>query len=218
MELFKLLQMERAFLKLLQNEIFIDKGKRRIPVVVRDFPKDTTPSITIRQTGSNSKADSRNFITGISQQIKLKKTADVDVNIWANTTEQIEEIRYQIDLILFQAIANNYQRCSHFCRSDESCDSLSTDSERVKCEALTVSNRFSLKGQCPNKAKNDYESFFKKNNIIKNSFSINEPSHLDEYDATPALYSLTLSFSMDFYAIYDMGGGLFEKIDQRDLL
>lgn len=213
-----MLQMEEAFLHLLQNQIFVDKGKRRVPVIVRSYPTDSTPCVTIRQTGSNSKPDDRRYLTGKTQRVQLKKSSDITVDIYANSVEMLEEVSYQIDLILFQAISNNYRRCSNYCSKDDSCDSLSTDSQRVKCEALTVQNRFSLKGQCPNKTKNNYQSFFKKNNIIKNSFSINEPSHVDEFDTKPALYRLSLSFTMDYYVIYDMGGGLFENINSRELL
>ena len=201
-------QMEKALLKLLQGEVFIDNGKRRVPVITRTYPTDGTPCITIQQSKSSTNNDTRRIRHNPREYIELRRNATVSVGLYANSVEQMQELQDAVDLIIFEAYSNSYKRCKHYNRVDKSCDTLSTEEDRVECEVLTVTNRFTAKGQCPNKEANDYCSFFKQNNIIKNTFVMEPATHIDEYDVMPPIYHVELNFEMDYYTIYDVGGAV----------
>ncbi len=196
--------MERAFLDLLQGQVKTRDGDR-VPVIIRQFPTMKLPCITVNQFGSNNSADYRRIIHNPEAGIKLKKSADLSVKIFSNSLKELDYLQRQVETIFYEALTNQYTRCNYYDSDKKECLNLERE-----CEALTVNNRFSLKGQCPNKEANGYCSWFKAHNIIKNSFNIYEPSSVTEYDETPAVYSISSNYNMEFYVVYKHGGAIFK--------
>lgn len=206
--------MERALLNLFQGEVFINKNKR-VPVLVRAYPTDETPCITIQQSKSSAVNDTRRIRHTPLETLELKRNATVTVSLWANSPEQMHELQSAVDTIIFEAYSNSYKRCKHYKRMDKSCLSLSTSENKVTCQALTVKNRFSAKQQCPDKKGNDYCSFFKQHHIIKNTFVMEPATNMVEYDVSPPVFHVDLNFEMYYYTFYNVGGSVASEFNLR---
>lgn len=195
-------KMEDAIVELLQGNISI--ADENVPVIIRNKPIDKTPCITISQA-TNSQLQ-RQYQHDPYEKIRYKYQCQIWVNIWCDTENERELLVNQIHLVFNQAIANHYLRCSNYD------DGICTFWNDV-CGALTVTNGRTAKSQCPNPKENSYTSFFKKNNIIKNTFTVDGETELDELDINPPVLRTQIRVNMDYYDYYYVGGALFENAE-----
>lgn len=199
--------MEKAILKLFQKRVF-NNGKR-IPVIRRNKPVETMPCLTIEQSGNTFQK--RDVVNTSKQFLRLKYSSEIMLNVWCNSEEERNDIVNQIHEILFKALSNHYEICSNF--NEGECSYLGRE-----CEALTIENGRSFKGQCPFPEKNNYSSFFKTNNILKNTFEFYGESDIDELNINPPVLRTLIRLRMDYYVYHCIGGELFDSIEIEDFL
>ena len=188
--------MEKAVWDLLNNHIFI--GNERIVSLVRRLTStDETPCITIQQASEVQL--NREIIPGKSEIIQTTNNVEVWINIWANTEEERNALLNQVETRLFQALANHYTTCDNY--NDDNCKYL-----QETCQALTITNGRTVKKQCPYPTENHYCSWFKKNHIIKHSFTISGQQDMDELDTHQPILRTIIKLNMNYYKNYDLGG------------
>lgn len=174
-----------------------------ISLVRRLTPEDETPCITIQQAAEIELY--REIIPGKTEVIQTENNVEVWINIWANTEEERDSLRTQVETRIFQALANHYTTCDNF--NEDNCIYLDK-----KCEALTVTNGRTAKNQCPYPEENQYTSWFKKHHIIKSSFTISGRQDMDEVDLTRPVLRTLIKLDMNYYRKYDLGGHELEDI------
>lgn len=187
--------MEKAFLNLLKNKIFYNG--RHVPVIRRYAPIDQTPCITIMQADENFKRRRYVEIDHI-QHIEKKYTSDIWINVWCNTEHERQSIIESVKNQILKAEANHFNTCKNY---NQPCCQL------LKSECLALNQ---IKKQCP--IKDMYSSFFKTNNIVKNTFHINSITDLDELEYETPILRTIFKLQMDYHTYYPIGGELFEEI------
>ncbi len=195
--------MEKAFYDLLQDNISYDGSV--VDCILGYAPIDETPCITII-TADEIFIRRRYAEINHIQQIQKRYRDNVWINIWCNTNKQRVKITEQVQNRILQAEANHYTTCSNYNHKTTYCNVL-----KRECEALTSNKPRANKNQCPNS--NIYESFFKQNNIIKNTFCIDSITDLDELDISNVVLRTIIKLKMDYYTYYPIGGKLYENIE-----
>lgn len=195
--------MEKAFHNLLQDNIIYDGSI--VDCILGYAPIDETPCITIN-TADETFIRRRYAEIDHIQQIQKRYRDNVWINIWCNTNKERIKITEQVQNRILQAEANHYTTCSNYNHETTYCNVL-----KRECEALTSNKPRAKKNQCPNL--NIYESFFKQNNIIKNTFCIDSITDLDELDISDVVLRTIIKLRMDYYTYYPIGGKLYENIE-----
>lgn len=194
---------EKAFMELL-------KPTTDIPIVVKYTPLDYTPCITIQQVDETFQR--REYVEIHNEQyIRKKYSSDIWINLWCNNEKERHLLIELIQNRIFQAEANHYTTCNHYNFEDERCSVLES-----KCEALTRNTNRTNKEQCPHL--DIYQSFFKTNHIIKNSFHINSITNLDELDIAEPILRTIFKINLDYYQYCHIGGRVFENIRLKEEL
>ncbi|WP_458454182.1 hypothetical protein [Methanobrevibacter sp.] len=194
--------MEKAVWDLLNGNIKFNDNNV-ISLVRRLTSEDETPCITIRQAAEVQLA--REIIPSKTEVIQTINNVEVWIDIWANTEEERDSLRLQVERRIFQALANHYTTCDNFNKGQ--CNFLDKE-----CEALTVTNGRTAKNQCPYPNENQYTSWFKKYHIIKPSFTISGRQDMDESDLSRPVLRTLIKLDMDYYLNYDLGGHELEDI------
>lgn len=206
----------KAFLELFQDEVFLDDGKHRVPVIVREFPQNKIPCITIHQTGTSNTLNRRRYVHSPLEYIQLEKDATVNINLWSSSLETLDKLENNVTRILLETLSNNYHRCSHYHRTKLVDDELKKgycDTLQDTCPAPNHS-----KQQCPNKKEYDYTSFFKKNHIRKNTFHFEEIASREEYGASPAIFHTEYIITFTYNEYHPIGGKIAENFKIGDLI
>lgn len=194
---------EKAFMELLKPVI-------GVPIMVKYASIDYTPCITIQQVDETFQR--REYVEIEKEQyIRKKYSSDIWINIWCNSEKERHGLIGLIQERIFQAESNHYTTCSNYNFDDGTCEFLES-----KCEVLTHNTPRTCKKQCPRL--DVYKSFFKTNNIIKNSFHVNSTTNLDELDVAEPVLRTIFKINLDYYQYHKIGGRLFENIEFGGLL
>ena len=193
--------METAFLKLLSNHLTYDNTI--IPFVKNYAEVDRTPCFTINQADERFIRRRYVQIDG-AEYLRKRYNSDIWINIWCNDEKQRHTLMKQINHRILQAESNHYSTCSHY--KDDSCELLEST-----CEALTHNTGRTGKQQCPNL--DNYQSFFQKHHIIKNTFRIESVTDLDELDPTGQILRTIFKLNMDYYHYHKIGGAPFDEFE-----
>ncbi|MCF0125769.1 MAG: hypothetical protein HUJ68_08475 [Clostridia bacterium] len=185
----------KGIINLLQNRIKINDYT--LPVIAPGNITDKTPCITITQTDENMVE--RRYTGNTTINVFIKYNADVYINIWCNSDTDRHNIIKQIREIFFQAIGNHYSTCTNY--NNGACQYLEQD-----CKALTEINGRTAKKQCPQPKDYHYESFFKRNNIYKNTFKIQGETDGDDLNLKPPIYHSIIKINCDYYVEHEIGG------------
>lgn len=187
--------LEKAVIDLLRNHTTLPNEK--IFTGNRYRPYDVSPCITIQQASETPVSAKQ--IPGEYETIKIKHNAEVWINIWCNTEEERQSLIDQVELRLFQALADHNTTCGNYTNGD--CLFL-----QGECQTINVVNGRTAKNQCPYPKENRYVSWFKQNQIVKSSFTVNGNTDLDELDLTKPILRTIVKISMDYYKTYNVGG------------
>lgn len=194
--------LEKAFIDLLRDNLSIENSK--IFTGNRYRPKDISPCVTISLADENLIKQKYVEIDNV-QYISKRYSADVWINIWCNTEEERHTLSSEINNRILQAEANHHTTCANFNFQNKYCSK--TDET---CDALTSQNGRTNKSQCPKLQ--DYQSFFKQNNIVKRTFAIQSVTDLDELDSSETVLRTIFRLNMEYYAFYEIGGRTFDSI------
>ncbi|MBR3139706.1 MAG: hypothetical protein IKF11_02410 [Methanobrevibacter sp.] len=187
--------LEKAFIDLLRNNLSIPDEK--IFTGSRYKPIDVTPCITVNQ--ASEVQVSAKQMSGPEEFIRLEYDAEVWINIWCNTEEQRTTLIDEVELRIFQALANHYTTCSRY--ADGDCTFLEDE-----CATLNITNGRTAKNQCPYPHTYEYCSWFKKNQIIKHTFAIDGKQDMDELDLAKPVLRTIIKVDMTYYQIHIIGG------------
>ncbi len=193
--------METAFLDLLKNQIVYENTI--IPFVKNYAEIDRSPCFTINQADERFIRRRYVQIDG-AEYLRKRYNATIWINIWCNTEKERHTLTKQIDHRILQAETNHYTTCKYY--EDDSCKLLES-----RCEALTHNTGRTNKSQCPRI--NDYQSFFQKHHIIKNTFRIDSVTDLDELDPTGQILRTIFKLEMDYYHYHKIGGKPFDEFE-----
>lgn len=194
--------MEKAVWDLLNNNIKFNDDDV-ISLVRRLTSEDETPCITVQQAAEVQL--SREFRHGKHELLLTRNNVEVWIDIWANTEEERNSIIAQVERRINQALANHYTTCANY--NEGICNYLEEE-----CCALNTTNGRTAKNQCPHPQEYNYQSWFIKNHIFKNSFTISGRQDMDELDLVQPVLRTLIKLDMDYYRQYDLGGQEVEDI------
>ena len=204
---------KKTFVKILRGKIHLND--KPIPVVVKDYPYDKTPCVTIsglnRDRGKHRRQQV-NIKRPLSEDHPLYdpkypekryphsaeysvKSYEVDIHVWCDTEEQRELIVDQIYDCLFYCMNLHYAFCMRFNHKDGTCDTTGDI-----CEAITDKGYHGLRGVCPNK-NNKPLNIMKKYGIIKNSVHISPHYEADFNDKKAPLKHSVIEVNLDYKRI-----------------
>lgn len=208
-------KVKRTFLLLLQGNVFYE-GKV-VPVVIKDYPIDTTPSITI--TGFNrDRGKYRPHQITVKRPLpenhplfdvdnpnlkypflaeSTRKSYEVQINVWCNNEKERELIVNQVKECLFLCKNHHHNYCINFDKETRNCKTIDSI-----CASLTDKGYKGLRGQCPAPKQYGYCNLLKSMGIIRNSLQISPDYELDEYDKKPPLKRSIIEVNLDFYDIF----------------
>lgn len=208
--------MEKAILKILQGNI--EYSTNNVPVVVRNSPLDETPCLTIKQAGGLMIPNSKRFLQVTDdndnriQVMQKMYSSNIRLDVWCNNEEEREAIINNIDLIFNMIETDNYRFCTNYNKTNNNCIFLND-----LCESLTVVTGKTSKEKCPYPKDNHYESFFKRNHIVRNSFTIGQKTDLDELNIIQPVLRTIIPINMEYYTYYTIGGIEFNDLNIEDL-
>lgn len=181
-----------------------------VPVAVKYTAMDVTPCITIMQADETFLG--RKYVEIHHEQyIEKKYDNTLWVNIWANDERTRHELVREVHDRIFQAESNYYTTCPYYNCNTEECHQLAET-----CEVITRTNPRTKKGQCPNLK--IYDSWFKKNHILKNTFKIESVTNEDELDIAEPVLRTIFKINLKYNQYWNIGGVLFENIDIEELI
>jgi len=204
---------KKTFVKILRGKIHFND--ELIPVVIKDYPYDKTPCITIsgfnRDKGKHRRQQV-NAWSKLSENHPLYdpkypekryphsaeysvKSYEIDIHVWCDTEEERELIVDQIYDCLFYCMNLHYAFCVRYNSKDQSCE---TSGEI--CEAIIDKGWHGLRGQCPNKH-NHPLNIMSKNGIIKNSVHISPHYEDDSRDKRQPLKHSVIEVNLDYKRI-----------------
>lgn len=214
---------ENVFLKILQGNIKYDD--KDVPVVIRDFPIDKTPCVTI----TSEEGIMLNRTIGTAEYklptthplydpndpekkypqevVSDKKTGRAVINIWMNDKNQRKKITENVQLILFKATYYNYQFCINFDKETKKCNTTNN-----QCDVFTVFNRRGIKEQCPYPKLRRHANIFSAKGIPESTVKVRTPVKVDELDKKPPLLRDSIRVDLIFYDTYITGGNPIKSV------
>ena len=204
---------KKTFVKILREKIYVDE--KLIPVVIKDYPLDKTPCITIsgynRDKGKHRRQQVRVLRT-LSEDHPLYdpkypekryphsaeysiKSYEINIHVWCDTERERELIIDQIYDCLFYCMNFHYMFCERFDKKDKCCETTGQI-----CEAITDKGYHGLRGQCPNKHNKPMNIMYK-HGIIKNSVHISPHYEADILDKKAPLKHSVIEVPLDYKRI-----------------
>lgn len=199
-------KLEKAFIDLLRGHLTVQDNK--IYTGNRYRPSDITPCVNVFLADESIIKQKYVEIDNV-QYISKRYSADIWINIWCNSEEERQTLITEINNRILKAEANHYSACANFNSLNSNCNATMDE-----CEALTILNGRTNKNQCPNL--DNYQSFFKHNNIVKRTFSINSVTDLDELDTSETILRTIFKTQMEYYTFYSIGGRTYDSINIRE--
>lgn len=218
---------KKTFVKILREKIHF--GDEIIPVVIKDYPLDKTPCITISGLNRDKGGHRRQQVTVLrplpedhnlydpkyperrfphSAEYSVK-SYEILIHVWCDTEEEREIIIDQIYDCLFYCMNLHYAFCVRYDSKTKCCD---TTGEL--CEAITDKGYHGLRGQCPNKH-NQPLNIMSKNGIIKNTVHINPHYEMDILDKREPLKHSIIEIPLDYKRIKVIKSNPTFKIDNE---
>lgn len=216
------MEMQKVILKILQGWI-TDANGDNVPVVVRHFPLDKTPCITINSEGArpidnayvmiephtveagHPDYDEDNPDKLVPQDVYYQQVEDtIIINLWYTDKNDGYTITEQVRDAIFMARTNHYRYCLNYDKNTHTC---STDG--LECHARTSKNGLAVKCLCPNREKYNYRSIFTEHLIRPTLFKIESILNQDEYDERQTLYRRIIKLDVTYYYSKVIGGKMF---------
>ena len=207
-------RIKKTFVKILRKKIYL-KGKE-VPVIIKDYPIDKTPCITIDGMNRDYGRRRRQQITVMYPLQKshplydenhphrkyphvaeyVVKDYEVYIHVWCNTEEERELIVDQIYDSLFFCMNNHHHYCTRYNHKTKIC---STTGE--ECMALYDKGYHGLRGQCPNTKKYRFENILTANNILMYSVHISPHYEDDDLDEREPLKHSVIEIPLKYQRI-----------------
>lgn len=204
---------KKTFVKILREKIYVDD--KLIPVIIKDYPYDHTPCITIsgmNRDKGNHRRQQVNVLSKLDENHPLYdpkyperryphsaeysvKSYEITIHVWCDTERERELIVDQVYDCLFYCMNLHYFFCERYDKEDKSCK---TTGEI--CEAITDKGYHGLRGVCPNK-KNKPLNIMSKNGIIKNSVHISPHYELDDLGKREPIKHSIIEINLDYKRI-----------------
>lgn len=213
---------QKIILKILQGYIKDSQGGN-VPVVLRQFPLDKTPCITINSEGGvpvdnafvmqeentvppgHPDYDENNPDKKVIQDVYYQKKHDtIIINCWYNRKEDADLISDQVEECLFLARTNNYRYCTNYDRQTGECSTI-----HEKCHVLTSKNGLAVKGLCPEPDQYKYSSLLYQHYVLPTTFKIEAIYNQDEYNQNTVLYRRIIKLDVKYYKSHLIGGKRF---------
>lgn len=204
---------KKTFVEILRDKIHVHDNV--IPVVIKDYPYDTTPCITI--SGFNrDKGKHRRQQVNVKHKLHPShplydpkyperryphtaeysvKSYEIAIHVWCDTEEERELIVDQVYDCLFYCMNLHYMFCVRFDRKSKCCE---TSGEI--CDAITNKGYHGLRGICPSHH-NHPLNIMSKNGIIKNSVHISPHYEDDSRDKRAPLKHSVIEVTLDYKRI-----------------
>lgn len=207
----------KAIRRILFDNVFY-KGEI-VPVKKRTYPYDTTPCITIDDSGgsafmerhidndyypvSNTHPlyDEEDPFRKFPQQVLREvHQGSVNVNVWCDDEFMREDLIKQVEKLFKQAQSDYYIFCDNY-----------REGECAGCNGpcivdLTVPEKRMVKGQCPNPELYHYKNVFTTYNLIRASFIVNQPFSLDDLSKTEPVLRSIFKVTSGYYVDHVIGG------------
>lgn len=213
------MNIEKIILKILQGNVQTHLGEN-IPVVIRQFPLDKTPCITIDSEGgrpsdlpyvlqekmplpkNHPQYDKEDPGKLFLQDVYYQKTSDtIIINCWYTDKKDRDIISDRVEELLFLARTQNYMFCTNYNTKTHLCST-----SQKKCAALTSQNGLAVKGFCPNPDKYHPHNLLFNNFVFPTTFRIQAVFNQDEYNHNPILYRRIIKLNVDYYKKHYIGG------------
>lgn len=204
---------KKTFVEILRDKIYVHDNV--IPVVIKDYPYDTTPCITI--SGFNrDKGKHRRQQVNVKHKLHPShplydpkyperryphtaeysvKSYEIAIHVWCDTEEERELLVNQVYDCLFYCMNLHYMFCVRFDRKSKCCE---TSGEI--CDAITNKGYHGLRGMCPSHH-NHPLNIMSKNGIIKNSVHISPDYEDDSKDKRAPLKHSVIEVTLDYKRI-----------------
>lgn len=215
----------KAIKRVLWGNIILDGVK--VPVIKRSYPYDKTPCVTIDDSGGSAfinrhilnvpypvsnehpQYDERNPFKKIPQQvIREYYETTLNINVWANTEDERENLNNIILKLFYEAQSDNYKFCNNY--HDGDCAYMDNTCYGKHFDGF--SHR-TAKHQCPNPLVYGYENIFTTYNLIRASFHIDQPFTLDDRSKDDVVLRSVLKLHTGYYVDHIIGGVVDEDID-----
>lgn len=202
-----------------------------VPVKKRTYPYDTTPCITIDDSGSSAfmerhienvkyplstehpQYDPEDPFKRVPQQV-LREVyyAVVNVNVWCDDEFMREDLNNQVELLVRQAQSDYYKFCDNY-REGECAGS------GGHCMTLLKSvDKRGVKGQCPNPELYGYSNVFTTYNLIRASFIVDQPFSLDDLSKTEPVLRSVFKVRTGYFVDHIIGGLVSQDLTSETLV
>lgn len=204
-------KLKRAFVKILYGFVWYDDDI--VPVVIKDYPLDTTPCITIQGMQRKNRNGRRQRSTECHPLPEnhplydednpnkkyptlvemIRRSYEIVINIWTNNEREREIITNQVNDCLFLCLNHHHNYCINYDPNSKKCSTTGTI-----CSSLTDKGYKGLRGQCPAPIENDYCNIFTNVGIRRNTVNIGTDYDLDEYNPRPPLKRTIIEINFDY--------------------
>lgn len=204
-------KLKKTFVRILHGFVWYDDDI--VPVVIKDYPLDKTPCITIQGMEKKKRNSRRQRSTECHPLPKthylyddenphkkyptlvemVRRSYEIVINIWTNNEKEREIITEQVKDCLFLCLNHHHNYCINYNPHTKVCSTTNTI-----CSSLKDKGFKGLRGQCPDTIENDYCNLFTYVGIRRNTINIGTDYDLDEYSPRPPLKRTVIEVSFDY--------------------
>ena len=199
-----------------------------VPVIKRTYPYDKTPCITIDDSGGSAcmqihivnapyplhnnhpQFDEENPFQRFPQQVLQEvHQGNVNVHVWCDDEFMREDLITQVERLFHQAQSDYYKFCDNY-----------RDGECAGCGGPCIVDMSSpdirgVKGQCPNPELYHYRNVFTTYNLIRDSFTVNQPFSVDDLSKTEPVLHSVFKVTSGYYIDHVIGGIVSQDLDNN---
>ena len=205
---------------------------RKIPVVIRGYPYDKIPCVTIDDSGGSAFVDRRitneqyplppnhpqfdkmnPFKKAPQQVFREYYETTINIHVWCNTEDEREELNNNISRLFREAQSDHYKFCNNY--NDGECAYMDN---ACYAQHFDKVNMKTAKCQCPNPLVYGYENIFTTYNLIRASFHLDEPFSMDDLSKNDIVLRSIRKLSTGYYVDHIIGGITSNKIEYTEEL
>ncbi len=220
----------KAIVRVLWGNVEL-KGKK-VPVVVRTYPYDKIPCITIDDSGGSAfmdrqiinekyplppnhpQFDKENPFKKAPQQVLREEfETNISIHVWCNTEDEREELNNNILRLFHEAQSDHFKFCDNY--HDGDCAYIDNT---CYAEHFDKINMKTAKKKCPNPLVYGYENIFTTYNLIRASFYVNQPFTSDDLSQKDVVLRSIIRVHTGYYTDYIIGGITSNKIEHTEEL
>lgn len=198
--------------KQLSNIVMLLRRGSDCDIILRNYPLDKTPCITIADAGGDELNEviirNEQLDDGLIEVHYIKYSQTAMIHIWVNSEDERDELINNVETALQEARDYNYKYCVNFDNGTNFCSTIESE-----CLVLSDEHSNAKKNMCPNAVLYDYQNLLLADNVDASTIKVKPSFDLDELDKNPPVLHSVIQMDFEYYKRVPLGGTTLDDIE-----